>query len=335
MPLKFIRNLWVGRFCLLLVSFGASVSQGALPFYVPPEFGPFLTDARFTIPFTNPSETTDLINAQLSGGKRLRPLLCYLGAGMVGTPPENAESLACAAEWAHNASLFHDDVLDESADRRGQATLWKLTGVDGAVLLGDKLLARLTRKVLRDGGAVATDGILEVIEAMTEGEWLQRDIKQRGFFQIADWDQVARFKTGMLFGWSFAAAAMAQQAPETITAQFKSIGEALGILFQLRDDIDDSSTPEELGQINLVFLKAAEIQGGGSGPLQSGFKAEALSEAQGWARTKIKIEISSLQRRVEQLNAQVANWKHLDENGNGLRSRCVRTLTEFLEVVAK
>jgi len=335
MPQSFLRTrARFGQFLFLVfLAFQPSIGEAALPYYVPPEVLPYLADVRFHIPNDGEISTIDLINGQLGNGKRLRPLLCYLGAGMLGMGPEKVESLACAAEWAHNASLFHDDVLDDSETRRGKPTLWKLTDVKGAVLLGDKLLAALTRKVMKNGGIAAADSILEVIDKMTEGEFLQRKIIEEGSFRRADWDQIALFKTGLLFSWSLAAPAVVSESPEAVIRNFQSIGEDLGRMFQLRDDIEDSFSPDELGQINLVFLRSSELSGASA--LRPDLQSGDVVSARGWAKNHLRVEIASLKDRLGQLAQIITRGKEPAKSAESYPARCVRSLTEIFGAIAE
>lgn len=297
-------------FVALLILGGALTTRTALapdpppplPFPIPEAIRPYLAPERFHVDSEDGVELTPIVDrALLQGGKRIRPLLCYLSGGLAGVGPERLAPLACIAEWAHGASLMHDDVIDGSPERRGRPSLWRLTSVKKAVLLGDWLLARLVRLALRTAPDSA-DGILKVIQGMVEGEFLQDSLLTQGRYDEADWERVAFLKTGLLFQWATRSPAVVAGLPEGIVDRFEAFGRKLALIFQKRDDLEDA---DERGEINAVLLRAAGRAGGS--PLAAEFPATAISAARGEVAAELRVELGEWKESLRRLANEIAS----------------------------
>ncbi|MDQ2923024.1 MAG: secondary thiamine-phosphate synthase enzyme YjbQ [Candidatus Dormibacteraeota bacterium] len=177
-----------------------------------------------------------------AGGKRLRPKLVQLTAGIgPRSEPLRAAALASAVELLHNATLIHDDYVDESTHRRGQPTVAAAEGPERAVAVGDYYFAKATRLIAEIGNGDVTSTVAEALEAICASQI--DDVALRGAFP-GDHDsylRVVRGKTAALFAAACASGAQLSEAsPETVEA-LRRYGELVGVAFQMADDMVDFS----------------------------------------------------------------------------------------------
>jgi geranylgeranyl pyrophosphate synthase len=205
----------------------------------------------------------------LSGGKQFRPQLLLLVSDALKVPRHVAAPYAVAAERIHNATLLHDDVIDESTRRRGKPTLNALGQNQHAVLGGDLLLAEALRDLGKTENLLALQTIFEVLVELSEGEWLQLEARYHVDVTERHLYEVAAKKTGSLIAWCCATPSLlVQSATADMVAApgLKQMGRHLGIAFQLVDDCLDfdskSGKPfaQDLreGQVNFVTLDLME-----------------------------------------------------------------------------
>jgi octaprenyl-diphosphate synthase len=181
-----------------------------------------------------------------AGGKRLRPLLAMAAARLCGYDPAGGRHVVLAAcvEFIHTATLLHDDVVDESALRRGQASANALFGNQASVLVGDFLFARAFQLMVTDGalpvmailsGATATIAEGEVLQLMT-----QNDISTTEAQYLA----VIHGKTAALFAAAARLGAVVADRPAEEEEALDAYGRNLGVAFQLVDDALDYSADQ-------------------------------------------------------------------------------------------
>lgn len=185
-----------------------------------------------------PEVTAHLIEA---GGKRLRPMLVLAAARLLGYAGPFHVHLAATVEFIHTATLLHDDVVDESARRRGRPTANLLWDNKSSVLVGDYLFARAFQLMVEPGNLRVLDILANASATIAEGEVLQLTAAQDLATTEAIYLQVVRGKTAALF--SAATESGAEIAGGT-SAQVKALfdyGDALGIAFQIVDDLLDYS----------------------------------------------------------------------------------------------
>lgn len=192
-------------------------------------------------------------------GKRLRPFCVLLAARLGNAEPRAARDLALASELVHAATLLHDDVLDDGTERRGAPASRVVYGNSASVLGGDYLLTEALR-LASPLGAELSDGLLSVIASMVEAEALQLD--RRGRFE-PDRDaylRVVRGKTAALFRWAlWGGGKLAGLSPDRCAALGRS-GDALGVAYQLVDDLLDlSGDPERIGKDALADLRQGKM----------------------------------------------------------------------------
>jgi octaprenyl-diphosphate synthase len=183
-----------------------------------------------------PEVTAHLVGA---GGKRLRPMLTLAAARLCGYEGPYHIHLAATVEFIHTATLLHDDVVDESAQRRGRPTANLLWDNKSSVLVGDYLFSR-SFQLMTDTGNMRVLRILSVASAtIAEGEVLQLTAAQDLATDEAVYLQVVRGKTAALFSAATEVGGVIAGADETHIRALFDFGDALGIAFQIADDLLD------------------------------------------------------------------------------------------------
>jgi geranylgeranyl pyrophosphate synthase len=181
-----------------------------------------------------------------AGGKRLRPLLVFLAAGV---PPPETDGLvraAVAVELVHSASLVHDDVLDHAALRRGRPSVMATGGRVQATATGDLLFARAFAELAAGGSATAVRSLSRASLALARGELMQRADAWSADVSLPRYLERCRLKTGVLFR---AACELGAIEGGGAADGLGSFGERIGIAFQVLDDVlDISGPPEQTGK---------------------------------------------------------------------------------------
>lgn len=175
----------------------------------------------------------------LLGGKRLRSRLVFECAHSLGADPQNVAPVATAVEMIHAASLCHDDVIDESTQRRGQPTLNARFGNQVSVLLGDYLLSSAWLVVSRSLGPEVAGLLAEAMVEMSTAEIAQSRLLWNPTPAYETCLRVARGKTGALFAACGSATGTALAAPPSAVVALHEFGQGLGLAFQIIDDLLD------------------------------------------------------------------------------------------------
>ncbi len=184
-----------------------------------------------------------------AGGKRLRPLLTLAAAKLCGHRGQRHVALAACVEFIHTATLLHDDVVDESALRRGQASANALFGNKPSVLVGDFLFARAFQLMVGDGSLHVLAILSEAAATIAEGEVLQLATQNDTATTEEQYLQVVEGKTAALFAAATRVGAVVADRPEADELALHGYGRNLGIAFQLVDDaLDYSAEQERLGK---------------------------------------------------------------------------------------
>ncbi|HEY1013094.1 MAG TPA: polyprenyl synthetase family protein [Herpetosiphonaceae bacterium] len=179
------------------------------------------------------------------GGKLLRPHFCLLACQAVGGAPEQALPLAAAIQLLHDFTLVHDDIEDRSPTRRGRPTVWSQVGVPLAINVGDGMfaLAQLALLRLADAG-VPGDVVVEIARSFNqttlricEGQHLDIGFEDRLDISEADYLAMISRKTAALIAAAFGLGAILGQGSSAQTKALYDFGEALGLAFQIEDDI--------------------------------------------------------------------------------------------------
>lgn len=183
-----------------------------------------------------PQVTAHLIEA---GGKRLRPMLTLAAARLCGYAGPYHVHLAAAVEFIHTATLLHDDVVDESAQRRGRPTANLLWDNKSSVLVGDYLFARAFQLMTEPGQMRVLNILANASATIAEGEVLQLTAAQDLATTEEIYLKVVRGKTAALFSAATEVGGVVAGAPETAVQALYTYGDALGIAFQIADDLLD------------------------------------------------------------------------------------------------
>jgi octaprenyl-diphosphate synthase len=204
-----------------------------------------------------------------AGGKRLRPLLAVLASRATDAPLNVAIAVGCAAELIHTATLFHDDVVDDGAVRRGRPAARMVYGNGIAVLVGDFCFARGLDAVASTGSLEAVKSLAAAVTEMAEGEVAQLEGAGDPDTTVDTYFNVIDRKTGALMVWC---ARVGGILPGPLDAAMGRYGRLLGRAFQITDDLLDcaggatsgKSPGRDLqeGKLTLPVLLACENQPG-------------------------------------------------------------------------
>lgn len=181
-------------------------------------------------------------------GKRMRPILILLMARNFGQITDVTQNAAVGLELLHTASLVHDDVVDESEERRGQASVNATYDNKVAVLVGDYILSTALLCVARTHSEQIVTYLAELGRTLSDGEILQlSNIGRKDISEDVYYD-VIKQKTAALFEACAGIGALSSGASEEDVMAAKQFGQNLGIIFQIRDDIFDYYDSREIGK---------------------------------------------------------------------------------------
>lgn len=211
-----------------------------------------------------PEVTAHLVEA---GGKRLRPMLTLAAARLFGYPGDHHVRLAATVEFIHTATLLHDDVVDESAQRRGRPTANLLWDNKSSVLVGDYLFSRSFQLMVETGSLRVLDILANASATIAEGEVLQMTAATDLRTDESVYLQVVRGKTAALFSAATEVGGVIAGATEEQVKALFDYGDALGIAFQIADDLldyqgDSKATGKNVGddfrerKLTLPVIKA-------------------------------------------------------------------------------
>ena len=211
-----------------------------------------------------PEVTAHLVEA---GGKRIRPMMTLAAAGLCGYDGPYHVHLAATVEFIHTATLLHDDVVDESQQRRGRPTANLLWDNQSSVLVGDYLFSRAFQLMVETGSLRVLDILANASATIAEGEVLQLTAAQNLATTEAIYAQVIRGKTAALFSAATEVGGVIAGADEAHVKALFDYGDALGMAFQIVDDLLDyqgeaTSTGKNIGddfrerKLTLPVIKA-------------------------------------------------------------------------------
>ena len=189
-----------------------------------------------------------LTHIRQRGGKRMRPMLIFLSAKNHGGVNLVAEYAAVGLELLHTASLVHDDVVDESSERRGQASVNATYDNKVAVLVGDYILSTALLKVAETDNHRIVQLLAELGRTLAAGEILQLSNIQNQEISEEVYFQVINQKTAVLFEACAKIGAIAAGASEEEIEAAAKFGQYIGLIFQIRDDIFDYFDSKEIGK---------------------------------------------------------------------------------------
>lgn len=202
------------------------------------------------------------VNGQVfaHSGKMLRPLISLLVAKALGEPNDDSLHYAAASELLHNATLMHDDVADESSERRGAPTVSAMLGPSAAVLVGDFWLAKAVETVfVTERFSRVVKFFSDTLSDLAEGEMYQLEKASSADTTEEDYFRIIQCKTASLFVAAAVSGACSVDAPEELQEAAKAYATALGSAFQIKDDILDYAGSGELGKPVGMDLKEQKI----------------------------------------------------------------------------
>ncbi|MCP4599682.1 MAG: polyprenyl synthetase family protein [Proteobacteria bacterium] len=194
-----------------------------------------------------------------AGGKRIRPMLLLLVFRAAGGVKPLPIDLAIACELLHNATLLHDDVIDEGEIRRGRPATRVVHGNAISVLGGDYLLVKTVEMVSKHG-PVYIDSFLHTLRQIISGELTQ--LERRGSVETTEEEyfRIIEGKTASLFSWAAYSGAFAARAEEELCKQIGRFGWHVGVAFQLVDDVlDFTADPSRLGKSLLADIREGKM----------------------------------------------------------------------------
>ncbi len=214
-----------------------------------------------------PEVTAHLVEA---GGKRLRPLLTLAAAKLCGYGGPYHVHLAATVEFIHTATLLHDDVVDESSQRRGRPTANLLWDNQSSVLVGDYLFSRAFQLMVETGSLRVLDILANASATIAEGEVLQLTAANNLATDEEIYLQIVRGKTAALFAAATEVGGVIAGAPQAHVDALRDYGDALGVCFQIVDDLLDYDGAAEAmgknvgddfreGKLTLPVIKAVAL----------------------------------------------------------------------------
>ncbi len=180
-----------------------------------------------------------------TAGKRLRPFLCLHACESVGGEWQQALPVAASLELVHNFSLIHDDIQDESGERRGRPTVWTLWGRAQAINVGDGMHALALSSLLRSEEAgVSHEKVVQAARLLgeaslklCEGQYLDISYENRLDISVGDYLEMISGKTAALFRCALEVGGLIGTDDRKTLARFRGFGHALGMMFQVHDDV--------------------------------------------------------------------------------------------------
>jgi octaprenyl-diphosphate synthase len=218
-------------------------------------------DKKFRVSMKSSVALLDTITRYLykQKGKQMRPMFVFLTAKMCGDINESTYRAASMIELLHTATLVHDDVVDDSNERRGLFSINALWKNKIAVLVGDYLLSR-GLLISLEGNEFNLLKIMSVaVREMSEGELLQIEKARRLDISEELYFEIIRKKTASLISSCCACGAASVGASEEMTAQMKKFGEYVGISFQIKDDLFDFESGNRTGKPNGIDIKEQKM----------------------------------------------------------------------------
>jgi octaprenyl-diphosphate synthase len=180
-------------------------------------------------------------------GKQLRPMFVFLSAKLCGEVNESTYRAATLVELLHTATLVHDDVVDDSLERRGFFSVYALWKNKVSVLVGDYLLAKGLLLSLDNNDFRILQLLSEAVRQMSEGELLQIEKSRSLNLDESIYFEIIRNKTASLLASACGAGAFSTSNDEEVTARLRQFGEKVGIAFQIKDDLFDYAG-EDIGK---------------------------------------------------------------------------------------
>ncbi len=288
----------------------------------------FRSSVKSTIPFLD-----KIIHHILRRkGKQIRPTFVLLTSAMVGQINKSSYIAASLIELLHTASLIHDDVVDESYERRGFFSIKALWRSKIAVLVGDYMLSRGLLLSVEHKEYDLLEIVSEAVRDMSEGELLQIRKSRKLNITMPEYFDVITKKTAALISACTAAGARAHKNDPGLVNKMKQFGLYVGIAFQIKDDLFDYQRNGNLGKPTANDIKEKKM----TLPLIYTLESCTTNEKKDIIRILRKQNINSV--KVDRVFDYVDKYKGLDFASNEMysyRDRAIKILEEFPENEAK
>ena len=290
-----------------------------------------LIDKQFTFAADSTALTSLLDDFQTSG-KMLRPALVLLSGRLCGKITEDHIHVAAIIEIIHNATLLHDDVIDEGQQRRGRSTINKLRGNESAVLLGDFLLSRVF-DMCADQQPKITKVIAAAASQTCAGELNQIAQRQNWLLTEQDYIGLIADKTAALFSTCCLLGGLLAGAPQNELNSLSDFGNNTGIAFQIADDLIDImgrevQTGKTLGSDagkNDITLPVIHLLSSAGEPEKAVLKQKLSAVAQN----------ESSRMALKQMLTSSGSLKYAQERALEFVEQAIACLTGFAECQAK
>lgn len=226
------------------------------------EFEQYISLFNTTLSHSDELQNTIFSQIKARGGKRLRPTLTLLIAKAVGEVSDKTLHSAVALELLHTASLVHDDVVDNSDERRGQASVNSTNGNKLAVLLGDYILSTALLSAASSGDAQLVSILARVGQVLSDGEILQLkkdtnlDLDYNTYYKIIEQKTASLFQACCESG---VRSAISSHFSDDLIQNARDFGKYIGLIFQIRDDIFDYLPTKELGKPAAKDMREGKI----------------------------------------------------------------------------
>ncbi len=194
-----------------------------------------------------------------SKGKQMRPVIVLYSAGLTGEINTTTYRAATLVELLHTATLVHDDVVDDSYQRRGRFSINAIWRNKIAVLAGDFLLSRGMLLAVENGDFKMLEIVSRAVKEMSEGELLQIEKARKLDINEEVYYDIIRRKTASLLASCFAVGAVSAGAKEEIVKKMYAIGENLGMAFQIKDDLLDFGEGSDIGKPIGIDIKEKKM----------------------------------------------------------------------------
>jgi len=180
-------------------------------------------------------------------GKQMRPMFIFLTAKMLGNINDKTYDAATLVELLHTATLVHDDVVDDANERRGFFSVNALWKNKIAVLVGDYMLSKVLTLSIEKNNADLLEIVARTVKEMSEGELLQIEKARKMDITEEVYFNVIKKKTASLIATCCEGGALSVDRQD-ISEKMRQFGETIGIAFQIKDDIFDYGTPDDIGK---------------------------------------------------------------------------------------
>jgi len=267
-----------------------------------------------------------------SKGKQLRPIFVFLSAKLHGETNEFSQLAACSVELLHTATLVHDDVVDESYERRGTFSVNALWRNKLAVLVGDYILAKGLQLQLEHQKYNFLHLISRAVQDMAEGEILQMKKSRKLDINDEIYFEIIRKKTASLIATSMAIGAASVTGNGEIVEKMYRIGQDVGIAFQIKDDIFDYQAKGIIGKPTGNDIKEKKI----TLPLLYVLNnSESTERKRILSLIKHKNKNSAVVKELIKMVTEKGGLEYAEQKMNEFKEKAINGLKEFEDCEAR